>query len=217
MDPSKPNKPSSSNFKQQKIKSWTIKFSPMALGIFYLAMGSIFLMMGIIIVVEADDVIEHRIRYDNKDACDVHWKHPQACVLKIHLSDKMNEPIYVYYEISNMYQNHRRYNKNRNIDQLMGNTISKDDIKPECYPVSKVRDLGLYIDNPNLSPKSVASPCGLIAKSKFNDTYKLTHTNPKKSDIRISFNDISWSHDRNDKFKNHHLATKMWTSVEDCN
>jgi hypothetical protein len=115
-----------------------------------------------------------------------------------------------------MYQNHRRYNKNRSSEQLMGNTLSKDDIKPSCYPVSTVRDLGLYIENPNLSPKSVASPCGLIAKSKFNDTYSIIPRKPNKDIIRISFNDISWSHDRNDKFKNHHLETKMWTSVEDC-
>lgn len=215
MDEEKPNKPSSSAFKQQKIKSWAINLSPKALGIFYIVAGCIFLMIGIIIMVESNDVIEHKMRYDNKDACEVHWKHPESCTLKLHLSEKMESPIFIYYEISNMYQNHRQYNKNRDIEQLMGNSRSKNDIKPNCFPVSTIRDLGLYIDNPHLSPKSVASPCGLIAKSKFNDTYSIAPTDPKKDPVKISFNDISWSFDRNDKFKNHDRTTKMWTDIED--
>lgn len=55
-----------------------------------------------------------------------------------------------------------------------------------------------------------AIPCGLIAKSFFNDTFKLykcfgddCSTNiDKRTEIKIKNNDIAWSSDLIDKFNN---------------
>ena len=90
-----------------------------------------------------------------------------------------------------MYQNHRKYNKNRDTLQLMGNTRTESEIDPSCDPIKRIEDLDLNINNPQLSPKSIANPCGLIAKSIFNDTYRIISISPKKSEIKISFNEIS--------------------------
>jgi len=45
-----------------------------------------------------------------------------------------------------------------------------------------------------------AVPCGLVAKSYFNDTYLLT--DPKGKNIIINDVNIAWESDRQYKFKN---------------
>jgi hypothetical protein len=64
--------------------------------------------------------------------------------------------VYVYYQLENFYQNHRRYVKSRSSDQLQGTSgISNNDLKSDCDPLYQNGSLTL-------------SPCGLIANSLFN-------------------------------------------------
>ena len=37
----------------------------------------------------------------------------------------MKAPVYFYYKLENFYQNHRRYVKSRNDDQLAGKVLTK--------------------------------------------------------------------------------------------
>jgi hypothetical protein len=214
MDPEKPNKPGDSAFKQQKLKSWDFRLSKRSLAIFYIAAGVFFLIIGSLVVVESNRVIEHKLRYDDLTECKASWKRPNECTIKLKLDEKMESPVFLYYEIANMYQNHRRYNKNRDILQLMGNTRSKAEIETNCKPVTRIEDLGLNIINPELSPKSVANPCGLVARSVFNDSYMIVPANPLQDAVNISFKDITWTFDRKDKFKNNDHIEKQWTDVE---
>ena len=57
--------------------------------------------------------------------------------------------------------------------------------------------------------KAAAFPCGLIAKSMFNDTYKLTDSKGNKIDIKE--NNIAWSGDQG-LYKNANLS-KQWIDV----
>lgn len=50
-----------------------------------------------------------------------------------------------------------------------------------------------------LDPEGVANPCGLIAKSLFNDTYAMT--DPNSDSVSISQTGISWPNDQGKKFK----------------
>ena len=43
-------------------------------------------------------------------------------------------PIYVYYQLDNFYQNHRRYVKSRSNEQLMGNDLEVSQLD-ECDPI----------------------------------------------------------------------------------
>lgn len=64
----------------------------------------------------------------------------------------------------------------------------------------------------NLPADGAATPCGLIAKSLFNDTFKITYypteadakagTNPTAMTDKISKADIAWESDVKYKFKN---------------
>ena len=62
-----------------------------------------------------------------------------------------------------------------------------------------------------LDPNEVAHPCGLIAKSLFNDTFKLEKKDG--GDIHILEEDIAWSIDKK-KYKNSPNPEKQWTNVE---
>ena len=96
----------------------------------------------------------------------------------------------------------------------MGDLRSTSEIDNYCDPIVDMEDLGLNTSL-SLSEDDPANPCGLVAKSYFNDTYQLF----RKSDdteIKISHNDISWDIDRDEKFKRSDDSDKyQWTDVED--
>jgi hypothetical protein len=81
----------------------------------------------------------------------------------------MKQPIFVFYEIHNFYQNHRRYIKSKSATQLAGDEISLNDAKTACEPVYTNKQMGVKFswDSKPLNEDDVASPCGLIAKSYF--------------------------------------------------
>lgn len=58
----------------------------------------------------------------------------------------------------------------------------------------------MSLSNKKLEPDWPAIPCGLVAKSVFNDTYELYDSNNKR--IAIDETNIAWSSDIQYKFKN---------------
>ena len=119
----------------------------------------------------------------------------------------MKPPIFFYYELNNYFQNHRVYLESRDDEQLAGRYKEVNDLDG-CYPVKKNKDL-----RPNLTVRGVAfdnegpaTPCGLIAKTFFTDSYELW-----KGDKRIPIDEknISWKYDR-DNFKNTEHPEKQW-------
>lgn len=124
----------------------------------------------------------------------------------------MTAPIYVYYELTKYYQNHRRYVMSRSMPQLMGKEIDLTQAD-QCSPIIYNSDLDFfngtavsYVNGSQLDPNAIAYPCGLIAKSLFNDSYALYYTenvNVNTPPTRIEFDEtnIAWKSDRA-KFKN---------------
>lgn len=47
----------------------------------------------------------------------------------------MDAPVFVYYELDNFYQNHRRYVKSRSVNQLQGDSLSGADVSTDCDPI----------------------------------------------------------------------------------
>ena len=103
--------------------------------------------------------------------------------------------MYVYYQLDNFYQNHRRYVKSRSFAQLNGKNLEKGDLK-DCDPIILNKDLGVNITLAadkvtKLDPEKPAVPCGLVAKSFYNDTYKIVKASDS-TPIEIIQKDISW-------------------------
>ncbi len=64
--------------------------------------------------------------------------------------------MYFYYGLVNYYQNHRRYVRSRDDNQLLGKTAA---VSSDCQPFQYTSINGTNIDY---------TPCGAIANSKFN-------------------------------------------------
>jgi hypothetical protein len=58
--------------------------------------------------------------------------------------------------------------------------MTTSDVSSDCDPIVKNKDISPDLVNLNkvkLDPEGVAWPCGLVAKSFFNDTYSLKDKN----------------------------------------
>lgn len=212
----KPNKPPNTDLAQQRLRGFSLSPSPTVLGIWYLILACVFIGMGVWYRIESDKIIEVIKRYDDIPECKADWKVPQTCMIELDLKKHVEPPIFIYYEISNMFQNHRKYSKSRDIYQLMGNYRSVDEVKSSCFPVSTMSETGFYY-NLLLDPNDVANPCGLISTSYFNDTFILLppQDSPKDS-INIKFDHLAWDVDREEKYKNlKNWKSEQWTDVED--
>ena len=133
-----------------------------------------------------------------------------ACSKTITLEEDIDSPVFVYYQLIGFFQNSRRYVKSKNIDQLQGNDISD---KEDCSPVIYNKDMALKdsfsLDGTNLDPNEVAIPCGLMAKTFFNDTYTFL-INKQKLDVKET--DITFEKDR-DLFKKNPSLNKQWLDL----
>ena len=178
--------------------------------------GIIFLTIGIIVLILSKEIKEFKIRYDNNEDCDnaLSNKESNECTLTINLQSDFKKTIMVYYQLENFYQNHRRYIKSRSINQLKGKRLTKSQIKDDCDPILTNEDLGRLksVGGIDLVPSKPANPCGLIAKSFFNDTFKLYKNN---EEIKIESNGIAWKNDIK-RFKRAENYQKIqWIDVED--
>lgn len=117
-----------------------------------------------------------------------------VCILSFEIPNEIKPPILFYYRLTNFYQNHRRYVKSVDIEQLKGSARSKADLQDgDCAPLALAPDGRPYY------------PCGLIANSMFNDTFgNLTLANPPQNRNRddntsayynMTTRGISWSHE----------------------
>ena len=111
-----------------------------------------------------------------------------VCILSFNIPKDIHPPILFYYRLTNFYQNHRRYVKSVDIEQLKGRKRSASDIRSgDCNPLNvDHRDRPYY-------------PCGLIANSMFNDTFdNLTFANAGNNDSQfynMTTAGTSWAHE----------------------
>lgn len=141
------------------------------------------------LVKQSDEVQQYTKVYDSTGTMDVDCSISAAnvgnnCTIEFTFTESVTGPLYVYYEISNFYQNHRRYVKSRSADQLMGSVLTYDDVELDCFPL---------IENGT----SLLSPCGLIANSLFNDIIELQ---PNPQGVVLDTDGIAWTADEDDKF-----------------
>ena len=153
-----------SDFQQQRLKAWQpLLTPPYIIGIFFLV-GIVFCIIGALIITTTSNVIEIQHRYDDLPAasegaaatCDYQkaTNATRSCFL-VNITDDMKPPIYVYYKLTNFYQNHRRYVKSRSDTELRG---ASSPTTATCDPLETNDEGKTYC------------PCGLIAASTFNDT-----------------------------------------------
>lgn len=188
-----------SAFKQQKLSAWQpILTVGTALPTFFL-IGVAFIPVGIGLLISSYQVQEYEIDYtsclksDNVTRCsEFIAKHPNEncnCTIKIHLKNDFKRDVFVYYGLTNFYQNHRRYVKSRDDYQLLGNIHSNG---KDCAPFQNRIDPADNVLKPIV-------PCGAIANSLFNDTFHLEQISGNP--VPLLRTGIAWATDHN-RFQN---------------
>jgi hypothetical protein len=203
------------------LKSWQPVPTWQSTIVLFFLIGLALIGFGVALIAINANIVEVTQRYDDLDACETV---PGTCTVKFEVTKDMEQPIFFYYEIENFYQNHRRYINSRSSTQLAGETAtSSSEIKAledACSPVVTNADMGKTIgaDGTTSLAKTtdIAIPCGLIAKSFFNDEYTL-YKEDGVTNIPIDETNIAWPSDRDNKFKNPTNpvdSTKQWISME---
>ncbi|XP_071397691.1 cell cycle control protein 50A-like isoform X2 [Centroberyx affinis] len=157
----KNKKPDNTAFKQQRLPAWQPILTAGTVLPAFFVIGLIFIPIGIGLYVTSNNIKE------------------------------FESNVFMYYGLSNFYQNHRRYVKSRDDSQLNGDIDSLMNPSKECEP---------YARNEN---KPIA-PCGAIANSMFNDTLELFYIDPNgtKTQIPLMKTGIAWWTDKHVKFRN---------------
>ena len=200
-----------SRFKQQNLPAWRPVPTLGSTIVIFVSIGIIFITFGIIVSYYSNKINEMKFRYDDK--CTITTN--ETCNLKFNITYTMKKDIMIYYELDNFYQNHRRYVKSRNNDQLKGKKVSDKTLEDDCDPVVTNSEMGKTknIYNEDLEPNEIAVPCGLIAKSYFNDTFSLSYSND--TIIEINQDNIAYKADKEKHFKNSQDPRKQWVDMTD--
>ncbi|XP_065871934.1 ALA-interacting subunit 5-like [Euphorbia lathyris] len=185
-------KPKYSRFTQQDLPACKPILTPGLVIASFTLVGILFLPLGVASLFASQSVVEIVDRYDN-DCLPSNYRNApiqyiwdynsnKTCTRKLTVPKLMKSPVFVYYQLDNFYQNHRRYVRSRN-DKQFNNKMSEGDVS-SCEP--EARNNGKAI-----------VPCGLVAWSLFNDTYGF------KMDDKALFVDkknIAWKSDKDHKF-----------------
>lgn len=197
----KSKRPSDSAFKQQRLPAWQPMLTAGTVLPTFFIIGIAFIPVGIALLYFSDEVREHIIDYtlctqenSNQTCADIiRADSTQNCRCNIDFTLERDfiGKVYMYYGLSNYYQNHRRYVKSRDDDQLLGRLSATP--SSDCNPFQ-------YVDEDITRP---IAPCGAIANSLFNDTLRImkTGTNPPQY-VPLLRTGIAWPSDRNIKFRN---------------
>lgn len=198
-------RPPDTPFKQQRMAAWQPILTPLKVVAIFGVIGIIFVPVGVSLLSTSNSIYERTITYDGsgKDVdCTISRQNEGLpCLINFELVEDVTGPLYVYYELQNFYQNHRRYVKSRSAYQLQGQDLTKKNVETDCDPL---------VTNGSM----LLNPCGLIANSLFNDV--ITYT-PLVGGVAMDETGISWASDRDVKFKQvDGFASKVQVGAETC-
>jgi len=200
------HEPKDSKFKQQALPAWQPILTAGTVLPTFFVIGVAFIPIGVGLMYFSNQVKEVIIDYTNCEnpegvVCskvieDYTGGLPKKCTcdLNIDASDigdaDWEGQVFLYYGLTNFYQNHRRYVKSRSDKQLYGDLVSRP--SEDCSP---------FLENNNES--KIYAPCGAIANSLFNDTITLQYKDGAEwKPVQVTGKGIAWESDKKYKFKN---------------
>lgn len=174
----------------------------------FLGIGVVFVPVGALVILVSNGVVEV-VGSDYAAECCIDDCGPSStpweridnnpCNVTITVNAHMEPPIFLYYRLTDYYQNHRRYVRSRDDSQLMGDERSEDALLKASS--CRYHVLGA----PSGTSNSIINPCGLVAWSVFNDSFAMF--NAQGSPIALNESGIAWPSDVRNKFKNSHNGT----------
>ena len=208
-----PRCPEDTPFKQQRLPAWQPILTPNWVIGTFLIVGCIFMPIGGAIYAASSSVQEIRINYGDISACKQNQK---LTAVQFVVKTDMKTP-FVYYELSNFYQNHRRYVTSRSDAQLRAaedamttsnfDTAARNGQLATCNPLVCSGNAGMNGCGTTGAPiqangrnNLVYYPCGLIARSLFNDTFANLRLDGAAAEIPLDKKNIAWPSDIEKKF-----------------
>ncbi|PKY04448.1 LEM3/CDC50 family protein [Aspergillus campestris IBT 28561] len=222
-------KPKYNDFAQQRLKAFQPMLTPKTVLPVFFSLAIFFSPLGGVLLWGSNTVQEIQINYtdclyqapaapdfspmpkDNfalsfgaKQSFAPIWQHdntttPKKCTLRFDIPDTMGPPVFLYYQLTNFYQNHRKYTKSLNIQQLQGDWVSNQTINGgtlKCDPAKSV-DL-------DCETGKAYYPAGAIANSMFNDTFdspqRVDRSGHITGEYPMTNKGIAWKSDR-EQFK----------------
>lgn len=212
----KSKRPEDSAFKQQKLPAWQPVLTASSVLPAFFVVGFAFLPISIGLFFSSNSVQEFQLEYTNcsslngggtcadileREKAEAVAKNESNLVLeckcqqRFTLEENYTKNVFLYYKLTNFYQNHRRYVKSRDDNQLAGKLAPKDTPSDDCNPFRDIDGVPI-------------APCGAVANSLFNDTLKLYRCLKDDDDCKarqpvpVVRTGIAWPTDKSTKFQN---------------
>ena len=195
-----------SRFKQQRLPAWRPVPTILSIIITFSFFGIAFIFLGVVLLIYSKKIKFEEVDYTD---CEV----GKNCNKSIIIKEDISKPVYVYYQLDGFFQNSRRYVKSKEVAQLTGDKPYSNE---NCDPVETNEEMGFInekksINNESLNPNDIAIPCGLMAKTFFNDIFSFS-INDKGIDVdqkNIAF-------DKDKKLYNKEPdPSRQWTNITD--
>ena len=203
-----PERPFQNPAMQLKFNSYMPRHSAQLLVACCFFVALIFLPAGTAVILTSDSVYELEVRYDEINKCTIN-NHTnlssagglsQGCLTRVpfDLNRELQPPLYLYYRIKGMHQNYREYSQSRYDLQALGEAETDLGYLSNCWPFRQPGEFSLGY-SPNIPitvtggelymNQMVYNPCGTIAWSMFNDTFRLYRETTGSREIPVCIGD----------------------------
>ncbi|EGF76862.1 hypothetical protein BATDEDRAFT_36153 [Batrachochytrium dendrobatidis JAM81] len=187
-------KPANTAFKQQRLKAWQPLLTPKTVLPTFFLIGIIFVPLGIGLFLASEKVVQVSFDYTKCSTLAgnnftapadssigiTSWKYDaasQVCSIQFPIPSEIPAPVFMYYRLTNFFQNNRRYVKSFDANQLKG-YVAAENLDIGCIPLNVPTDgtefvtiagVNTTIKKTSGQPTPQYYPCGLIANSLFSD------------------------------------------------
>jgi len=135
-----------------------------------LVLGAVFVVMGVLSLEwQAQSVVTQFVYYDHAGEAPCQSE-LGVCSFEFEVEKEIPGPVHMYYSLTNFYQNHRRFINSREDRQLRGTFGDAYGDTDMGFPGCDLYEVDREVDG----VKVFHYPCGLVAKSIFNDTFSLS-------------------------------------------
>ncbi|XP_029316559.1 cell cycle control protein 50B [Cottoperca gobio] len=190
------NRPDNTAFTQQRLPAWQPMLSAGIVIPGFVLIGLAFIGIGVALFVTSRSIQVLEMDYTGVEPTSPCFRCSDpdvkncVCNLAFNIDTLFKGPVFFYYGLSNYFQNYRKYSVSKDDDQLSGDLDNFESPSDTCSPYETVGSVPIV-------------PCGSIANSMFNDTFKLYQiVNGNEKLVPFDGKGIAWWTDYNVKYRN---------------
>ncbi len=197
---------------RQEIKDLTPRLDSFVVIVFMSFLTVIFGALAYFILNLVSQTVTYEVNYDD---CLLNT----ICKKEINITSTLTAPVFIHYNLGLFYNNHKEYVKSRSTNQLTGKDFAISSSEP-CNSTMHIyemfdNDTRRYksFEGKDLTEMDISYPCGLIAKSMFNDTFNIM--NNSTINLNITRSGIANSFILNEIYDNNkEYINKQWLSMK---